>query len=277
MVNVGHATGVGQAPGRDPIGRAVDDTPTLDFTDPMIGTTRRQTKHLTRHDVRFFLALLTIDAVFLVLHASHVRYDRPGSGMWLISRDRGFPEIWQYGKEAAIVILLIASYRRVRSPVHLAWAATFAYFLIDDSLEVHETIGDIVASALDLGQPFGIEGRDVGQILVSGSVGLVLITVLAITTLSDRSPARALTTRLLPVLVAIGFFGVVADVIDVIDVLGLVEDGGEMAAMSAGLAIVADHRRRQDRTDRPHPVSGSTSVVTGKYAQPIESSDPLTS
>ncbi len=250
----------------------MDETPALDFTDPMISTTRRRAKVLSRHDIGIFLILLTIDAVFLALHAGHVRYDRPGSGMWLISRDRGFPEIWQYGKEAAIVALLIGSYRRVRSPVHLAWATTFAYFLIDDSLEVHETLGDIVASALDLGEPFGIEGRDIGQILVSGSVGLVLLTLLAATTLADRSPARALTVRLLPVLAAIGFFGVVADVIDVIDVLGLVEDGGEMVAMSAGLAIVADHWLGRDRA-----TSDSTPAVTGKSAQPIESPDPSTS
>jgi len=255
----------------------VDDTPTLDFTDPMIGTTRPRIKLLLRHELRLFLTLLAIDAVFLVLHASHVRYDRPGSGMWLISRDRGFPEIWQYGKEAAIVALLIASYRRVRSPVTLAWAGAFAYFLIDDSLEIHETLGDIVASALDLGTPLGIEGRDVGQILVSGTVGLVLVAAIAIATLTDRSPARALTARLLPVLAAIGLFGVVADVIDVIDVLGLVEDGGEMAAMSAGLAVVADQWHRRERAGADPAVSGSTPSVTGNSAQPIESPDPSTS
>ncbi len=277
LVNVRHV-GAGAVSVRRPSAeRAVDDGPSLDFTDPMLSTITRRIKPLLRPELRFFLALLAIDMVFLALHASHVRYDRPGSGMWLISRDRGFPEIWQYVKEAAIVALLLTCYRRRRSPVTLAWAVAFAYFLVDDSLEIHETLGDVLAAALDLGTPFGIEGRDVGQILVSGSVGLVLVIAVAVTTMTDRSPDRALTMRLLPVLAAIGFFGVVADVIDVIDVLGLVEDGGEMAAMSAGLAIVADHWRRLDRGAALRSVSGGAPGVTGKSAQPIESPDPSTS
>lgn len=196
--------------------------------------------------------------------------------MWLISRDRGFPEIWQYGKEAAIVAMLTACHRRLRSAVHLAWSAVFAYFLIDDSLEVHETLGEAIAGGLGLDQPFGIEGRDAGQILVSASVGLLLVAIVAGTTLTDRTPARRLTGRLLPVLAAIGFFGVVADVIDVIDVLGLVEDCGEMTTMTVAVAIVANHWWAGAPAGDVEP-SIPSGPVPGDSTQPIESVDPSTS
>lgn len=201
---------------------------------------------------RLLIVLLAVDGVFLVVHALHVRYGVPGSGRWLISLDRGNPELFQYLKEGAVVALLLAAYRHVRSAVQLAWAAAFVYLLLDDSLEIHETIGDWLA----LGDAFGIEGRDLGQVAVSATVAVAILAAVAITTVRDRTPARWLTAGLTPVLLALGFFGVVADVIEPIDVLGLVEDGGEMVSISAAVAVAAWHYRSSVVT-RP------TILVTG--------------
>lgn len=230
---------------------------------PMIATIRRGVQTIPSETRKVFLALLALDAILIMIHSLHVRYDVPGSGLWLISRDRGIPEIFQYGKEAAIIVLLVACYRHRRSLIYLAWAVTFCYFLADDAFEVHETAGGRLAEGLGLGQPFGIEGRDAGQILVSASAGLLLVGAIALATNNDHSPARFLTWRLIPVLVALGFFGVVADAIDAIDILGLVEDGGEMVTMTVAVAIVVEHWRRTISEPAPMPARPVPSAVTG--------------
>ncbi len=233
----------------------------------VIGWVKGRTASIAREVIVLLLALAAIDLVLIAIHAIHVRYGLPGGGIWLISRDRGIPEIFQYIKEAAIVVTLIVCYRRHRSAIYLAWAATFGYFLVDDAAEVHETLGDLLADGIGLDEPFGLDGRDAGQVIVSASIGLVLLTAIAVTTSGDRSVARPLTMRLLPLLVALGFFGVVVDVIDAIDVLGLVEDGGEMATMSVAVVVVVDHWRNAARAPEPDR-DGATGMVPGDTTQP---------
>lgn len=196
--------------------------------------------------------MLATDLVFLAIHAAHVRFDVPGSGLWLISRDRGFPELFQYLKEAAVVALMLRHVRRSASPVYLAWAALFTYLLLDDSLKIHETLGDDLAGRFGFGTAFGIEARDLGQILVSATAGAILFGLVAITAVRDRSPARRLTVRLVAIIAALAFFGVVTDVIDAIDLFGLVEDGGEMIAMSFAVAATLHHRT--EITDPKSPI-----------------------
>ncbi|MGH1490162.1 MAG: hypothetical protein ACRBK7_12340 [Acidimicrobiales bacterium] len=191
--------------------------------------------------LRLLLLLLAIDFVFLVLHAAHVRFDVPGSGLWLISRDRGFPELFQYAKEAAIIVLLLTLGRRWPSAVYAAWALAFTYLLLDDSVEIHETLGEALAERIALGTTLGIEARDLGQVLVSGAVGAVLLVLITAATLRDHTQARRLTFALAPIVVALAFFGVVTDVIDAIDFFGITEDGGEMVTMSAAVAVTFDH------------------------------------
>lgn len=199
--------------------------------------------------LRLLMILVAIDLLFLVIHASHVRFDVPGSGLWLISRDRGFPEIFQYLKAAGAAAVLVRCFTENRSPVCLAWSVIFTYLLLDDALEVHETAGEALADSLALSSPFGIEGRDFGQVLVSAAAGFVVLTLVVWSGRKDRATAAELSLPLMLALGALAFFGIVADVIDAIDFFGLVEDGGEMIAMSIAAVIVADHHPRHGRRE----------------------------
>lgn len=196
---------------------------------------------ISSRTLQLLVWLGAVDVVFLILHAAHVRFNVPRSGLWLISRDRGFPEIFQYLKEALIVLMLVWLYRQRTSLIYLSWALVFCYLLLDDSLRIHETLGDGLASAFGLEDIGGIEARDLGQVIVSATAGVVLLGFVALATLRDRSPARRLSLLLGLVMVALVFFGVVTDVIDAIDLFGLVEDGGEMVVMSVGVAVTAHH------------------------------------
>ena len=192
---------------------------------------------------RLLLALLVVDAAFLTIHAAHVRFDTPGSGLWLISRDRGFPEIFQYLKEGSVVAITAWLYRSRRSPVYLAWSLVFCYLLLDDSLRIHEVTGEWLADGLNLKAVAGIDARDLGQVAVSAAAGTVLLGLAVLATIRDRSPARALTVGLGLSVVGLAVFGVVTDVIDAIDLFGLVEDGGEMVVMSYAAAFTVHHAR----------------------------------
>lgn len=209
----------------------------------MIRSVVREQTRIDAKTGRLLLGLLVVDAAFLIIHAAHVRFDTPGSGLWLISRDRGFPEIFQYLKEASVVAVTIWLHRTRRSPVYLAWSLVFCYLLLDDSLRIHEVTGEWLANALDLRAVAGIDARDLGQVAVSASAGVVLLGLVALATTRDRSPARAITAGLGLAVAGLAVFGVVTDVIDAIDLFGLVEDGGEMVVMSFAAAFAVHHAR----------------------------------
>lgn len=192
---------------------------------------------------RSLVPLILLDVLFVAVHAFHVRYGTPGDGRWLISRDRGYPELYQYVKEATIVVVMVTLAVRYRGLLYGAWAVVFAYFLVDDSAEVHERLGDAVVESLSLDGVLAIDGRDLAQVMVSAAAGLVLLVLVVAAYRRDRSPARGLTGWLAVLVLGLAFFGVVTDVIDAIDVLGITEDGGEMVMMSLMLATVLHHRR----------------------------------
>ncbi len=227
----------------------------------MISWTRWSRWRPTGASLRLCLVLLALDLGFIVLHGTHVRYDVPGSGLWLLSRDQGFPELFQYLKEGAVIWLLVDLVRRHGGALYAAWAAVFAYLLIDDSLRVHERAGEALGSALNLGSRFGIDQRDLGQIIVSALAATVLLGLIWLAFGRDRSSARLLTAQLLVLSAALGFFGVVADSIDAIDLFGVVEDGGEMATVSLMVVAVVDHRRRvsslDERDEEKYPTAGT--------------------
>lgn len=202
----------------------------------------RTTRWLDGVGARVLVALLAVDLVFLAVHATHVRYGVPADGIWSIARDRGVPEWWQYLKLAAVVVVLVDLVRSRPGPLYAVWAAIFAYFLVDDALEVHERAGEWLGDWLDLAPRGDLDPRDIGQVLFAGVIGLVVLGALAVAYRLDGSRARRLTVHLVVALFALGFCGVVADTIDVIDVFGLVEDGGEMVVISVMLALVVHHR-----------------------------------
>lgn len=247
LVNVG-LRGRGSTPvNSDGRHATVDGGRSLLFTTAMAARLSSKESIKQSGALRLLMILVAIDLLFLVIHASHVRFDVPGSGRWLISRDRGFPEIFQYLKAAAAAGFLVRCFVANRSPVCLAWSAIFTYLLLDDALEVHETAGEALADALGLNSPLGIEGRDFGQILVSAAAGCVVLALVIWTARKDRATAVELSIPLLLALGALAFFGIVADVVDAIDLFGLVEDGGEMIAMSIAAVIAADHHPRHVR------------------------------
>ncbi len=196
------------------------------------------------------LFLLAADLVFVAIH---VWFWSRGNLPWdfNLGRAGSYAEKFQYLKWFASSLLCAWAFARQRDALYLAWAALFLYLLLDDSLEIHESLGPLVAQSLDRGPAYGLRGKDFGEIVVSLGAATLLLGLIACCYWRSRNAvARALTLALVPWLAMLAFFGIAMDMAKrqmrvfygeefptlVADIL---EDGGEMIAASFLTAIVA--------------------------------------
>jgi hypothetical protein len=97
---------------------------------------------LRRDPDKLLLLLVISDAAFVVLHALHT-YSRFFVGGWfLIGRERGFAESFQYLKEGWIVLMLLFLTLKHPNLLYPAWCLLFAYVLADDFFGIHERLGE---------------------------------------------------------------------------------------------------------------------------------------
>jgi len=101
------------------------------------------------------LLLLNADFVFI---AVHVWLWTKGNVPW-DQRDGSNPEKLQYVKWLTSTLFCAWAFARQRDALYLAWAALFFYLLLDDSLELHETISDVLAQSLQVAARYGLRGR----------------------------------------------------------------------------------------------------------------------
>ena len=94
----------------------------------------------TRRLLGLFL-ILDLLAVFLFLLYTQ---DILESRFFRLARDRGFAEIVQYLKFGVIIHLLIVWNRARDSRLLSAWILLFVIMLLDDSLGIHEGVGQVL-------------------------------------------------------------------------------------------------------------------------------------
>jgi hypothetical protein len=157
-----------------------------------------------------------------------------------LKRDLGYSEIFQYLKAFWIVIMLAALWWRTRECVYAAWTLLYAYLLCDDAFQIHERVGGAIARYRDYEGAFRQTAQDFGELTVFGVSGLFSLVLISITYLRSTREARNASKDLILLFGLIAFFGIVVDVVHSLAaeggyleaVLGVVEDGGEMFAMS---------------------------------------------
>jgi hypothetical protein len=215
--------------------------------------------------VRVLGILVSLDLVFLVVHGVKYAFKEEFIdlfGYWIyrnltITNDWAIPEITNYLKFAGIVYLLGAVFVRVRQPVYLAWAFVYALALIDDSLQVHEGLGEhlsgLLAGATVLGVELdalegstGFRAQDLGELLVYGIYGGIFVGVLGIGFAASQGIHRQVGAGFALLLAALAFFVAAVDMLDrlvialssgLAKVLATAEDSGEMLVVSATLAF----------------------------------------
>jgi hypothetical protein len=191
-----------------------------------------------------FLCLAT-DAGFIFVHLIHWQTSVADSHLFSIEADRGYAEVFQYIKEYWTVLLLGLIALQRRSVLYLSWALLFFYLLLDDSLHIHERLGDLASTKLAFSNLFSMRATELGELVISGLVGFFFLVVIAISYHFGNSKFRKISQRLIVLLLALVVFGIALDVVHSLlkltainMLIGLLEDGGEMLVMSVIISFV---------------------------------------
>ena len=155
--------------------------------------------------------------------------------------DAGYPEMYQYVKALWVVLCAGALWWRRRQPVFAVIAAAFAFVIADDAGVLHERLGLRLARALGIGDALGLRTQDFGEVLFFALVGAALLGAGWMAYRRSDRPARRVARYAAAAVVALAVFGVGVDVLHQLApeggrlhvALGVVEDGGELAVMSA--------------------------------------------
>lgn len=197
----------------------------------------------------FLFFLVLIDGLFMGFHALHVWSPWLKSGSFSIELDGGRAEQFQYIKQIWLCAALGLLWIVTRGRSFLVWALFFFFLLLDDALQLHETLGVKISAALDLGPAFGLRPDDFGELIFAGAVGGSLLLFVAYIMRVGSDQARQLSADLMCFVGALAVFGVLIDTLHTITyfrwpaiapALALIEDGGEMIVVSCIAAYAFD-------------------------------------
>ncbi|HEY6630062.1 MAG TPA: hypothetical protein VIZ90_01290 [Rhizobiaceae bacterium] len=214
-----------------------------------------------RHDLSprrlkaFAFVLLATDLLLIGLHILW-GYDH---WIWSMEDESGLSERFQHLKWAAASMILLVLATRRRAMIYGAWALLFAYFAVDDSIQLHERIGSWLIHVLDLGSVediylerfsyFYLRAQEFGELIFAAGLGAIVAAGLFVAwPCPDAIRERTVARRLVAWLLLFALFAVGFDLLHTmayeiyppaIEWIGVIEDGGEMICASllvAGLA-----------------------------------------
>jgi hypothetical protein len=213
---------------------------------------------------KFLVLLILADVAFLVLNILHTYSGWGGilsSPLFSLDMDRGHAEFYQYLKMFWVILLLIFMAFRSAPFLHLSWSALFAYLLLDDMLELHETLGAQVADLLVLQPAFGLRAIDFGELAISLFFGGLLFGLILVAWLLSDKTSRQFSNSLFIMVVVLAFFGVLLDMLDIIifgagnSFLNLLENWGEMLVTSVIVWYVFINSDSPSKTSAPQPTT----------------------
>lgn len=187
----------------------------------------------------FLLLLISADTAFVIVHLVHGLSPFLSNSLYSLETDRGYSEIFQYVKTYWIVLMLAALWWRTREYVYVTWMLLYAYLLCDDAFQIHERGGDAIARHWGYESALGLRAQDFGELTAAGMFGLAFLVLIVIMSLRSTRDAKNASKDLALLFGVIVFFGVIIDMLHIVagsgyakGVFGIVEDGGEMFAMS---------------------------------------------
>jgi hypothetical protein len=213
---------------------------------------------------KFLVLLILADVAYLVLDILHTYSGWGGildSHLFLIGTDRGHAEFYQYLKMFWVILLLILMAFRSAAFLHLSWSVLFVYLLLDDMLELHETLGAQVADMLLLQPAFGLRPVDFGELAISLFFGGLLFALILVAWLLSDKTSRQFSNRLFIMVVILAFFGIFLDMLDIVifgagnSILNLLENWGEMLVTSVIVWFVFINSDSHSKTSPPQPTT----------------------
>ncbi|WP_018984278.1 hypothetical protein [Salinimonas chungwhensis] len=214
------------------------------------------------YPITTIIALMMLSDVGFVLVHLAFKLDIVSHPHFSLTRDRGYAEVFQYLKIFWIVCLLGILFIRFKALVLVAWAMIFSYMLLDDSLQIHESVGGYLVTMFDIQPAFRLRAQDFGELLVTAIAGIVLLSFLMVGYLKADKTFREISHRFLIILAGIAFFGIVVDMVHSMvpwgyQLFSIIEDGGEMFIMSLALGysfhLLFEQRRQPVTQDTYKP------------------------
>ncbi len=188
---------------------------------------------------KLLVLLLITDAVFILLHVLNVYTNLLNSSLYLLSRDRGYAEFFQYTKELWIAFLFLFLAVKRKKGIFYVFSLLFLYLMFDDSFTLHENLGQFLAEMFHFQDMLGLRAVDFGELLVSGLVGLLFLAALVLFYFLSDQFSRHIALYMGLFMGMLAFFGVALDMVEVIipdrgiaRVFTIIEEGGEMLVMS---------------------------------------------
>ena len=123
----------------------------------------------------YLLLIFLLADGFLVfagwLHPSQYFSDKS----FAITQEWGYGEMFQYFKELSIALVLFALFKKTQNRMFKFWGVFFSYLLFDDAFELHETLGNVVASNFFSNDSyiFNLRGQDIGEFIICALIGSV--------------------------------------------------------------------------------------------------------
>jgi hypothetical protein len=203
---------------------------------------------------KLLVLLLITDFVFIILHILNLYTGLLNSSLYMLTRDRGYGEFFQYTKELWIAVMFLILAIKKKQGNFYVFSLLFLYLLIDDSFEIHENLGRVIAEIFHFRPSMGLRAVDFGELIVSALFGLLFLTALILFFILSDTITRRITLYMITFFGILAFFGVVMDMVAVMvdhrvttRVLEMIEEGGEMLVMSVITWFVYHLRVKDDQ------------------------------
>jgi hypothetical protein len=98
-----------------------------------------------------------------------------------------------------------------RSLAYLTWALLTTYFLLYDSICIHELVGAELVTKLGLTAPFSKRTQDVGEMIVSVTAAFVLMSMIIWSYFRGDSEFKKFSQDIVLLMAILFFFGLFMD------------------------------------------------------------------
>ncbi len=196
---------------------------------------------------KLLILLFLTDLIFILIHMAHQLdlFGMLSKDLLSLSVDKSYAEVYQYIKEYWIILLLVFIGIKKKSKLYFMWALLFFYFLLDDSLQIHEILGQYSAIQFNIQDKLSLRAEDFGELVVSLFAGILLFSIIGAFHYKSSTIEKKISKSLFFLVLILILFGIGIDMIDSMipttfwkAIFALIEDGGEMVVMSIILEYV---------------------------------------
>ncbi|NKI26584.1 hypothetical protein HCG49_08415 [Arenibacter sp. 6A1] len=205
-------------------------------------------KNFSSRKTNWLLGLmLVLDIIFVLAHVLiiylifiRVEFDWSASMLFLVNRDGGYPEIFQYFKYLLVLGAIVYFFIKDKAYNYFSWFLLFVMLLLDDSLKFHERFGTWVVEQFNYQPAFGFRAQDLGELTYVALFGSLLLISMVIGFHRGNEEYKKKNIDLGLLFVLFLFFGIVIDMMHVLIgggrymqlIMVILEDGGEMFSLS---------------------------------------------